>query len=113
LINIRILYWKEIPVQIEFTKDKIKKSAQLDEKFQIAVDSIAMKDGSYGSDDYLDSWEWVDKDKVDKILDEEFINKYISLYKFPNDFIKKINKDIDNGNRSGLPGSIDDWLMNR
>ena len=35
MINIRILYWKEIPVQVEFTSKEIKKSAQLDEKFQI------------------------------------------------------------------------------
>jgi len=112
LINIRILYWKEIPVQVEFTSKEIKKSAQFDEKFQIAVDSIAMKDGSYGSDDYLDSWEWIKKDEVDDILNEKFIDDYVSLYKFPKDFIKKISKDIENGVRSGTPGSIDDWIKN-
>lgn len=112
MINIRILYWKEIPVQVEFTSKEIKKSAQLDEKFQIAVDSIAMKDGSYGSDDYLDSWEWVKKEEVDDILNEKFIDDYVSLYKFPKDFIKKISNDIDNGIRSGIPGSIDDWIKN-
>ncbi len=112
MINIRILYWKEIPVQVEFTSKEIKKSAQLDEKFQIAVDSIAMKDGSYGSDDYLDSWEWVKKEEVDDILNEKFIDDYVSLYKFPKDFIKKISNDIDMGIRLGTPGSIDDWIKN-
>ena len=112
MINIRILYWKEIPVQVEFTSEEIKKSVQLDEKFQIAVDSIAMKDGSFGSDDYLDSWEWVNKEDIDDVLNEKFINYYVSLYKFPKDFIKKISIDIDNGDRSGEPGSIDDWIKN-
>ena len=65
-----MMYWKEIPVQVEFTQDKVKKTVQLDEKFQISVDSIAMKDGSYGSDDYLDSWEWVKMDPVNNDLNE-------------------------------------------
>ena len=42
----------------------------------------------------------------------KFINDYVSLYKFPKDFIKKISSDIDNDNRSGEPGSIDDWIKN-
>ena len=111
MINIRILYWKEIPVQVEFTFEKIKKSVQLDEKFQIAVDSVAMKDGSYGSDAYLDSWEWVNKEEVDEVLNDNFINNYVSKFKFPKNFIKKISNDIDNNTRSGLPGSLDEWIM--
>lgn len=113
MINIRIMFWKEIPVQVEFTEEKIKKTAQLDEKFQIAVDSIAMKDGSYGSDDYLDSWEWVNMDPVNEELNDEFIQKYVSKYIFPKDFIKKLSSSIDDGTRKGTPGSIDDWIVNK
>ena len=111
MINIRVMYWKEIPVQVEFNQEKIRKTAQLDEKFQIAVDSIAMKDGSYGSDDYLDSWEWINKDPVKADLSIEFIQNYVSSFVFPNDFIKKLSKEIDNGTRLGTAESIDHWII--
>ena len=107
------MYWKEIPVQVEFTQNKLKKTAQFDEKFQIAVDSIAMKDGSYGSDAYLDSWQWVTKSPVDSNLDDKFIQDYVSSYVYPNDFIKKLSKEIKSGNRKGTPGSIDDWVVGK
>ncbi|GIS28734.1 MAG: hypothetical protein CM15mP129_09310 [Chloroflexota bacterium] len=42
-----------------------------------------MKDGSYGSDDYLDSWEWVNMDPVNEELNDDFIQKYVSKYIFP------------------------------
>jgi len=107
------MYWKEIPVQVEFTHNKVRKTIQLDEKFQVAVDSIAMKDGSYGSDDYLDSWEWVDKEVIDEELNDKFIDKYVANYIFPKDLIKKISNSIDDGSRKTSPGSIDDWIINK
>ena len=113
MINIRMMYSKEIPVQVEFTQDKLKKTVQLDEKFQISVDSIAMKDGSYGSDDYLDSWEWVKMDPVNNELNDDFVQEYISKYVFPKDFIKKLSSSIDDGTRKGTPGSIDDWIISK
>ena len=72
-----------------------------------------MKDGSYGSDDYLDSWEWVNMDPVNEELNDEFIQKYVSKYIFPKDFIKKLSSSIDDGTRKGTPGSIDDWIVNK
>ncbi len=113
MIKIRIMYWKEIPVQVEFTHEKIRKTSQLDEKFQIAVDSVAMKDGSYGSDDYLDSWEWVDKEVIEEELNDKFIDQYISRFIFPKDLIKKISMSIDDGSRNPIPGSIDDWIIKK
>ena len=100
------MYWKEIPVQVEFTQNKLKKTAQFDEKFQIAVDSIAMKDGSYGSDAYLDSWQWVTKSPVDSNLDDKFIQDYVSSYVYPKDFIKKLRKSNFKVNENSLSTHI-------
>ena len=58
MASVRILYWKEIPVQIETHDETEKISTPLDPKFQEAVDTIAMFDKSYGTDEYLDAWEW-------------------------------------------------------
>ena len=71
MVKIRKMYWKEIPVQIEFSSSSTKKSVKLDERFQHAVDSISMKDGSYGSDDYLEGWQWVDKEEINQEFTEE------------------------------------------
>ncbi|MEC7921412.1 MAG: virulence factor [Chloroflexota bacterium] len=112
MVKIRIMYWKEIPVQIEFSSSSTKKSVKLDERFQHAVDSISMKDGSYGSDDYLEGWQWVDKEEISQEFTEELINRYLDNYKFPQDLIKKISQLIDENSRSEIPGSLDEWILN-
>ena len=52
-------------------------------------------------------------DPVNEELDDEFIQKYISHYIFPKDFIKKLSASIDDGTRKGTPGSIDSWIVNK
>ena len=52
------MYWKEIPVQVQATDDSETQSRQLEPRFQEAVDAVCMMEGSYGSDEYLDAWEW-------------------------------------------------------
>tara|TARA_B100001029_G_scaffold175048_1_gene175953 strand:- start:3104 stop:3445 length:342 start_codon:yes stop_codon:yes gene_type:complete len=113
LIKIRIMYWKEIPVQIEFSDPSTKKSIKLDERFQFAVDSISMLDGSYGSDDYLDGWKWVNKEDIKEELTEEFIDGYTNKYKYPQDLIKKITSLLELNKRDEAPGSIDSWLVGK
>ena len=54
------MYWKEIPVQVQALDDSGVVSRQLDDRFQEGVDAISMLDGSSGSDEYLDAWEWGD-----------------------------------------------------
>ena len=106
------MYWKEIPVQIEFSSSSSKKSVKLDERFQYAVDSISMKDGSYGSDDYLEGWQWMDKEEINDEFTQELIDRYLDKYEFPQDLIKKISQLIDENSRSEMPGSIDEWILN-
>jgi dihydrofolate reductase len=47
----RVMYWKEIPVQVLAEDGSDRFSVQLDSAFQEAVDAIAMLDGSAGTDD--------------------------------------------------------------
>ncbi|MEG3581734.1 MAG: virulence factor [Chloroflexota bacterium] len=112
MVTIRVMYWKEIPVQVEFQSEKLKKVIQLDDRFQAAVDSVAMKDGSFGTDDYLDGWQWQFKEEIKSDLTEDLISKWVAKYdNYPADLIKKISMTIDNGTRSTSPGSIDHWIF--
>ena len=87
---IRVMYWKEIPVQIEFADKSTKKTIKLDDRFQAAIDSISMSDGSFGSDDYLDGWNWVVKEDSPEILNEEIITSYIKKFdNYPKNLIKE------------------------
>ena len=58
MAKVRIMYWKEIPVQAQARDESGAVSRQLDARFQEGVDAVAMFDGSMGTDDYLMAWEW-------------------------------------------------------
>jgi hypothetical protein len=53
-----VLYWKEVPVQVQASDGSGQASVQLGPRFQQAVDAVAMFDGSAGSEAYLAAWEW-------------------------------------------------------
>ena len=52
------MYWKEVPVQVQAEDGGGQVSKPLEAQFQEGVDAISMLDGSGGTDDYLDAWEW-------------------------------------------------------
>ena len=56
MAKVRIMYWKEIPVQVQAEDESGAVSRPLDARFQQGVDAISMLDGSAGSDDYLMGW---------------------------------------------------------
>jgi hypothetical protein len=59
------MYWKEIPVQVQAEDADGRISRQLEDRFQKAADAVAMKDGSEGTDEYLDAWafgEYIDSE---------------------------------------------------
>ena len=58
MTQIRIMYWKEIPVQVQARDDSGVVSRQLHPRFQQGVDAVALFDGSAGADEYLMAWEW-------------------------------------------------------
>ena len=106
-----ILYWKEIPVQVKSEDTDNTVSLPLDHRFQEAADAVAMMDGSYGSDAYLDAWQW--GDATDSDLNAESAAKQLAQRinnGMPHDFVASI-RDLHNaGNRIEKPGAIDHWV---
>lgn len=106
-----ILYWKEVPVQVKSEKHQTSVSVPLDPRFQEAADAIAMFDGSYGSDEYLDAWQWGPPSESD--LDpSEAANQTAARINegMPQNFVARI-RDLQNaGNRDANPGAIDHWV---
>ena len=109
--RVSILYWKEIPIQIKAENDETTVSIQLDSRFQEAADAVAMMDGSYGSDAYLDAWEWGDETESDLDL-QPAAQRIADLLNrgMPHDFVARIRDLHDAGQRVEKPGAIDDWV---
>jgi hypothetical protein len=58
-MQIRVLYWQEIPSLIRVTTDDgTQVSRQLPEWFQQEIDRVAMEQGLVGSDAYLEQFGW-------------------------------------------------------
>jgi hypothetical protein len=57
----QILYWRDIPAQLKAFEGKKPISRPLPDRFQMEIDRVAMEDGLYGTDDYLDQWQWSEK----------------------------------------------------
>lgn len=51
-----IVYWRDIPTQVNFRRGRSKGKALLAERFQEAVDRAAMRAGMAGTDDYVEQW---------------------------------------------------------
>jgi enoyl-CoA hydratase/carnithine racemase len=70
-----------------------------------------MLDGSAGSEDYLDAWEWGAFSESDGSAEDsadalaERINSG-----FPSDFVAKIRDLHRDGRRDPKPGAVDHWI---
>jgi hypothetical protein len=53
----QILYWKDIPSVVEASDASGTVKLQLSDRFQMLIDSVAMRLGMAGTDEYLDQWE--------------------------------------------------------
>ena len=113
LAKIRIMYWKEIPVQVQAQDDSGTVSRPLDPRFQEGVDAVAMFDGSMGTDDYMMGWEWGEFREVAGTASDVAESVVERLNgDFPRDFVARI-RDLDrNGGRIPTAGAIDDWIEN-
>ena len=111
MAKVRIMYWKEIPVQVQAQDDSGTVSRQLDPRFQEGVDAVAMFDGSAGTDDYLMAWEWGNfrelRGSAEVAADETATNLNNG---FPRDFVARIRDLHREGRRDPTPGAIDHWL---
>jgi|TARA_B100001750_G_C15514186_1_gene605765 hypothetical protein len=110
-VNVRILYWKEIPLQVEVEVFGNKLSRQLEDRFQEGVDAIAMFENSYGSDDYLNGFLWGEsflvQGEINSVLEDK-VNCFNK--KFPKDFVSRIRDLQKQGKRKTMPGSADHWM---
>jgi hypothetical protein len=61
--TVRILRWKDIPAVVEARDADGTVKLQLSDRFQALIDSVAMRLGLSGTDDYLDQWELGDEEE--------------------------------------------------
>ena len=112
MASVRVMYWKEVPVQVQATDGDRQVSRPLDERFQQGVDAISMFDGSSGSDEYLMAWEWGaetevegDAEQAAATLAERYNNG------FPRDFAARIRDLHASMQRDPRPGAVDHWIQ--
>ena len=111
MARVRVMYWKEIPVQVQGTDDEGLVSKQLASRFQEGVDAVSMFDGSAESDEYLSGWEWGEYLEVDGTANQA-ASRVAERYNtgFPDDFVARIRDLHRSENRDPRPGAVDDWL---
>ena len=112
MAKIRVMYWKEIPVQVQAQDDGAPPvSVQLDARFQQGVDAIAMSDGSMGSDDYLMAWEWQEYADVEGAAQDAAASVAERFNEgFPIDFVSRIRNLHNEGRRDATPGAANHWI---
>lgn len=54
----QVMFWKHIPSQVKAWDEGGEVKRMLPDRFQVAIDAYAMKDGSTDMDAYLDGWHW-------------------------------------------------------
>ena len=111
MATVRVMYWKEVPVQVQAEDDDGQVSKPLHERFQQGVDAISMFDGSSGSDDYLMAWEWGGETEVEGSAEAAaaaVAERYNS--RFPQDFAARIRDLHAAGQRDPRPGTADHWI---
>ena len=59
-----------IPAQLKAFEGKKPISRPLPDRFQVEIDRVAMEDGLYGTDDYLDQWQWSEKQEREGSAEE-------------------------------------------
>lgn len=51
-----LILWRDIPAQVIVQKGRVRGKAQLEQRFQEAIDRAAMRAGKGSSDAYLSEW---------------------------------------------------------
>ena len=60
MVDVTIVYWRDIPAQVIVGKGRRGTKVQLPERFEQAIDRAAMKTGAAGTDAYLADWRKAD-----------------------------------------------------
>jgi hypothetical protein len=70
LANYQVMFWKHIPSQVKAWNGTTEVKRMMPDRFQVAIDAFAMKDGSTNMDAYLDGWHWGQIEESDGPPDE-------------------------------------------
>jgi hypothetical protein len=70
LARYQVMFWKHIPSQVKAWDDSGEVKRMLPDRFQVAIDAYAMKDGSTDMDAYLEGWAWGPVEERDGRPDE-------------------------------------------
>ena len=54
----KVLCWRGIPAQVKVYGEDGTFSAPMPDRYQTAIDSVALREGLAASDAYLDQWKW-------------------------------------------------------
>ena len=111
MARVRVMYWKEVPVQVQAEDGNGRVSKQLDERFQQGVDTISIFDGSSGGDEYLMAWDW-GQYREEEGSAEEVAGREVRRLNdgFPLDFVRRIRGLYSSGERDPQPGAADHWI---
>lgn len=52
-VSYQVVYWRDIPAQVKVRAGRERRARALGERFQQAIDEVAMRTGATKSDDYL------------------------------------------------------------
>jgi cvfA/B/C family virulence factor len=58
MANYQVMFWKHIPSQVKAWDASGEVKRMMPDRFQVAIDAFAMKDGSTDMDAYLEGWHW-------------------------------------------------------
>ena len=111
MARVRLMYWKEIPVQVQAEDEAGRVSKPLDDRFQQGVDAISMFDGSGGNEDYMMAWEWGQYAEIDGSA-EDAAAKVAERFNngFPRDFVARVRELHVSGQRDPRPSAVDGWI---
>ena len=70
MASYQVMYWKHIPSQVKAWERDAQVKHMMPDRFQVAIDAYAMKDGSTDMDAYLDGWHWGPVEARDGTPDE-------------------------------------------
>ena len=58
MASYQVMFWKHIPSQVKAWDATSEVKRMMPDRFQVAIDAYAMKDGSTDMDAYLEAWQW-------------------------------------------------------
>lgn len=65
MVDVTVVYWRDIPAQVIVGKGRRGSKAPLPERFEQAIDRVAMKIGSKDADAYMEDWRKAEPYSVD------------------------------------------------